>query len=108
MCCQDTSWVCLLLSLYVTAVTVASYVSRSFFPALFVYPVQVGIVTLPAAVVSMAAVPLLLSVLRPKLADQLVGFYDSCLAPWTTDLLGLFYVPVVAILPVLLRGMQGV
>lgn len=69
--------------------------------------VQVGVVAIPAAVVSMCGVPLLLSLLGSATADKVVGLYDSCIAPWTTDLLGLFYVPAIAILPVLLCGMQG-
>lgn len=68
---------------------------------------QVGVSSIPPAVVSMLAVPLLLSVVSASTADRVVGFYDACIAPWTTDLLGLFYVPAVAILPVLLCGMQG-
>lgn len=68
---------------------------------------QAGVSSIPPAVVSMLAVPLLLSVVGASTANRAVGFYDACIAPWTTDLLGLFYVPAVAILPVLLRGMQG-
>jgi hypothetical protein len=61
----------------------------------------------PPAVLSMLSVPLLLAAVRPTIADKIVGMFDAAVAPWTTDLLGLFYVPAVAILPVLLRGMQG-
>jgi len=68
---------------------------------------QLGMVSIPAAVVSMLSVPLLLSALNPSTADEALEWFDSCIAPWTTDLLGLFYVPAVAVLPVLLRGMQG-
>jgi hypothetical protein len=68
---------------------------------------QVGVSSIPPAVVSMLAVPLLLSAVGSSTADRVVGWFDACVAPWTTDLLGLFYVPAVAILPVLLRGMQG-
>jgi hypothetical protein len=39
--------------------------------------------------------------------DKLVAIHDSAIAPWTTDLLGLFYVPAVAIMPVLLQGIAG-
>ena len=62
---------------------------------------------IPPAVLSMLSVPLLLAAVRPAIADKVVGLFDAAVAPWTTDLLGLFYVPAVAILPVLLRGMQG-
>jgi hypothetical protein len=68
---------------------------------------QVGISSIPPAIVSMLALPLLLCALRPSIANKLVALYDGCVAPWTTDLLGLFYVPAVAVMPVLLRGMQG-
>jgi hypothetical protein len=55
----------------------------------------------------MLAVPLLLSAVGSQAAGSMVQLFDSCIAAWTTDLMGLFYVPAVAILPVLLRGMQG-
>ena len=62
---------------------------------------------MPPALLSMLAVPVLLAAVGPSTADRLVGVFDAAVAPWTTDLLGLFCVPAVAILPVLLRGMQG-
>lgn len=68
---------------------------------------QLNIVSIPPAVLSMLAVPLLLTALGSATADKVMRLFDSAVAPWTTDLLGLYFVPAVAVLPVLLRGMQG-
>jgi hypothetical protein len=78
-------------------------------PPDLVYCLQLGVTSaIPPAVVSMLAVPVLLTAVGASTAGKVLAFYDNHLAPWTADLLGLFYVPAVAILPVLLRGMQGV
>jgi hypothetical protein len=68
---------------------------------------QVGVVAVPSAVVSMVGVTALLMLMGQKNADSLVAVHDSVIAPWTHDLLGLWFVPAVAIVPVLLKGMQG-
>jgi hypothetical protein len=48
----------------------------------------------------------LLMVFGPRAGDEMVAWYDRHLA-WTSQLLPLFYVPALAVLPVLMHGMPG-
>lgn len=68
---------------------------------------QAGVVGVPTAICSMVGVTGLLMVAGQQQADKLVQAHDAYIAPWLSDLLGLFYVPAVAIMPALLKGMQG-
>jgi hypothetical protein len=66
---------------------------------------QVGI-AMPSALGGMLGLVGLLMAVGPRAGDQMVAWYDRHLA-WTSQLLPLFYVPALAVLPVLMHGMPG-
>ena len=66
---------------------------------------QAGI-ALPSALGGMLGLTGLLMVFGPKAGDEMVAFYDKHLS-WTSQLLPLFYVPALAVLPALMNGMPG-
>ena len=74
-------------------------------PASSVTFLQAGI-ALPSALGGMLGQTGLLMVFGPRASDEMVRFYDNHLA-WTSQLLPLFYVPALAVLPVLMHGMPG-
>lgn len=66
---------------------------------------QVGI-AMPSALGGMLGLTGLLMVFGPRAGNEMVAWYDKHLA-WTSQLLPLFYVPALAVLPVLMHGMPG-
>lgn len=61
---------------------------------------------MPSALGGMLGLCGLLMVFGPRAGDEMVAYYDKHLA-WTSQLLPLFYVPALAVLPVLMHGMPG-
>lgn len=61
---------------------------------------------MPSALGGMLGLCGLLTVFGPRAGDEMVAYYDKHLA-WTSQLLPLFYVPALAVLPVLMHGMPG-
>jgi hypothetical protein len=61
---------------------------------------------MPSALGGMLGLCGLLTVFGPRAGDEMVAYYDKHLA-WTSRLLPLFYVPALAVLPVLMHGMPG-
>jgi hypothetical protein len=66
---------------------------------------QAGI-AMPSALGGMLGLSGLLMLFGPRAGGEMVHFYDTHLA-WTSQLLPLFYVPALAVLPVLMHGMPG-
>lgn len=71
----------------------------------FTAVLQAG-VALPSALGGMLGLTGLLMLFGPRAGDEMVKWYDTHLG-WTSQLLPLFYVPALAVLPVFMHGMPG-
>lgn len=66
---------------------------------------QAGI-AMPSALGGMLSLTGLLVLVGPRAGDEMVVWYDRHLG-WTSKLLPLFFVPALAVLPVLMHGMPS-